>query len=161
DRPHRFVANGVFELPFRQAQEGFAGKILGGWQFSGFLTFQSGAPFAALTGSDPGNRLGGIAATVRANGNTGLHLTGMAVGQMLRAGGAGLFRRVTAAEGLGNLGRNILRSDGTGNLDLGLFKNTKLGESRILQLRAEFYDTTNSRNFGIPEGRVNSPNFLN
>ncbi|MGH9659909.1 MAG: TonB-dependent receptor domain-containing protein, partial [Bryobacteraceae bacterium] len=161
DRPHRFVANGVFELPFRRVQEGFAGKILGGWQFSGFLTFQSGAPFAALTGSDPGNRLGGIATTVRANVNTSLHLAGMSVEQILRAGGARLFSRATAANPLGNLGRNILRSDGIGNLDLGLFKNTRLRESLVLQLRAELYNTTNSRNFGIPEGRVNSPNFLN
>ena len=161
DRPHRFVANGVFELPFHRAQQGFAGKILGGWQFSGFLASQSGAPFAALTGSDPGNRLGGIATTVRANVNTGLDLARMSVEQILQAGGASLFTPATAANPLGNLGRNILRSDGIGNLDLGLFKNTRVLESHILQFRAEFYNTTNTRNFGIPEGRVNSPNFLN
>lgn len=85
----------------------------------------------------------------------------MPVDQILQAGGARLFRRVTAANPLGNLGRNVLRSDGIGNLDLGLIKNTKLDESRILQFRAEFYNTTNTRNFGISEGRVNSPNFLN
>jgi len=155
------VANGVFELPFQRAQKGFTGRILGGWQLSGFLTFQSGAPFAALDGADPGNRLGGIASTVRANVNTGLDLARMPVEQILRAGGARLFSRVTAADPLGNLGRNILRSDGIGNLDLGLFKNTRLSESRMLQFRTEFYNTTNTRNFGIPEGRVNSANFLN
>ena len=138
-----------------------AGKILGGWQFSGFLTFQSGAPFAAQDGADPGYRLGGLSSTVRANSNTSLDLARMSVEQIYRAGGAKLFSRATAANPLGNLGRNILRSDGIGNLDLGLIKNTRILESRILQFRAEFYNTTNTRNFGIPEGRLNSPNFLN
>ena len=55
DRPHRFVANGVWELP---SPGGWAGRtLLGGWQISGFLTLQSGAPFAVLDGADPGFRL--------------------------------------------------------------------------------------------------------
>ena len=29
------------------------------------------------------------------------------------------------------------------------------------QFRAEFYNLTNTKNFGIPEGRVSSANFLN
>ena len=161
DRPHRFVANGVFELPFLQTQAGAAGKILSGWQLSRFLTFQSGAPFAALDGADPGNRLGGLASTVRANVNTDLKLSRMSVEEIRQAGGARLFSRVTAANPLGNLGRNVLRSDGIANLDLGLFKNTRFRESQTLQFRAELYNATNTRNFGIPEGRVNSPNFLN
>jgi hypothetical protein len=161
DRPHRFVANGVFELPFRPAQKGFAGALLGGWQLGGFLTFQSGAPFSALDGDDPGSRLGGIVPSVRANRDTSLDLAGMSVEQILAAGGARLFRHVTAAEPLGNLGRNVLRSDGIGNLDLGLFKNTRLRESRILQFRAELYNATNTRNFGIPASSLSSPNFLN
>src|SRR5262249_28981509 len=101
DRPHRLVANGVFELPFYRAQKGVAGRLLGGWQVSGFLTFQSGAPFAALTGSDPGNRLGGLASTVRANANTGLDLAHMSVEEILRSGGAKLFSAATVANPLG------------------------------------------------------------
>jgi hypothetical protein len=75
-----------------------------------------------------------------------------------------LFRNVTAASPLGNAGRNILRADGIGNFDFGAFKNTKLfGEdnSHVLQIRAEFFNLTNTRNFGIPESRVNSANFGN
>ena len=61
---------------------------------------------------------------------------------------------------LGNLGRNILRSDGIGNLDLGLIKNTRITEGQNLQFRAELYNATNTRNFGIPTGTVNSADFL-
>jgi len=85
----------------------------------------------------------------------------MTVAQLVQAGGSHLFSRVTAAAPLGNIGRNILRADGIGNLDLGLIKNTRISETRNLQFRAELYNATNSRNFGIPQGRVNSADFLN
>jgi len=62
---------------------------------------------------------------------------------------------------VGNAGRNILRADGINNVDIGIFKNTKIGENQRIQLRAEFNNATNTRDFGIPEGRVNSSNFLN
>ena len=57
DRPHRFAFNGVYELPFHREQKGFMGRVLGGWQISGFLTLQSGAPFSPINGPDPGFRL--------------------------------------------------------------------------------------------------------
>ena len=81
--------------------------------------------------------------------------------EIYRAGGANLFSRVTASDPLGNLGRNILRSDGIGNLDLGLIKNTRITEGQNLQFRAELYNATNTRNFGIPPGTVSSVDFLN
>jgi hypothetical protein len=62
---------------------------------------------------------------------------------------------------LGNAGRNILRADGIGNLDVGLFKRFRVSESNTLEYRAEFYNLTNTRNFGIPESRLNSANFAN
>jgi hypothetical protein len=165
DRPQRLTVNGVWELPLMREQRGVAGRILGGWQVSGFLTFQSGAPFTALNGADPGFRLTGIDSlvgnSIRANANTNLDLAGMSVEDMFNRGGRTLFAPVTAAAPFGNLGRNVLRADGIGNLDLGLFKNTKIAERHSIQYRAEFYRATNSRDFGIPESRINSAAFLN
>jgi hypothetical protein len=51
DRPQRLVVNGVYELSFRKQQRGI-GRLVGSWQVSAFLTFQSGAPFTALNGAD-------------------------------------------------------------------------------------------------------------
>jgi hypothetical protein len=85
----------------------------------------------------------------------------MSVSEIFQAGGAVLFRRVTASDPLGNIGRNVLRSGGIKNVDLGLVKSARIGESARLQFRADFYNLTNTRNFGIPEGRVSSANFLN
>jgi len=165
DRPHRLTVNGVYETPWFREQQGVAGKLLGGWQLSPFFTTQSGAPFTALDGADPGFRLSGIDGlvgnSIRANLNSSLNLATMAVEELFREGGARLFSRVTAASPIGNVGRNILRTDGITNLDLGIIKNTRITESHRLQLRAEFYNMANSRDFGIPESRVSSANFLN
>ncbi|HKR21343.1 MAG TPA: hypothetical protein VJS17_02065, partial [Pyrinomonadaceae bacterium] len=165
DRPHRLTGNFVYELPWFQEQNGFKGHLLGGWQINGFFTFQSGAPFTVLNGSDPAGALSGINTLVgdaiRPNIASGLPLGGMTVPEIIAAGGASLFQRITAAQRVGNAGRNILRADGINNIDLGIFKNTSIGENQRIQLRAEFNNATNTRDFGIPEGRVNSTNFLN
>jgi hypothetical protein len=62
---------------------------------------------------------------------------------------------------LGNAGRNILRADGIGNLDFSAFKRIATRERHNIEFRAEFYNLTNTRSFGIPESRVNSANFAN
>jgi len=165
DRPHRLTGNFVYELPWFQSQQGLKGHVLGGWQVNGFFTFQSGAPFTVLNGSDPAGALSGINTLVgdaiRPNLNTNLPLGGMTIPDIIGAGGASLFQRITAQQRVGSAGRNILRADGINNLDLGIFKNTSVGENQRLQFRAEFNNATNTRDFGIPEGRVNSSNFLN
>jgi hypothetical protein len=161
DRPQRLAVNGVFELPFFRQQKGVLKKILGGWQAAGFLTLQSGAPFSVLDGADPGLRLSGLATTVRANVNTDLDLSALSIEQILAAGGARLFSHVTAGNPFGDTGRNILRSSSLRNLDVGAVKNMRIIESHTLQLRAEFYNATNTRAFGVPDGTLSSANFLN
>jgi hypothetical protein len=165
DRPHRFAANFVYELPFFKTQEGVVGHLLGGFQINSFITLQSGAPFTALNGADPSGALAGIDGlvgnAVRASVNTDRNLSSMSIEEILRAGGVTLFRPVTAQERLGNIGRNALRADGIANVDFGVFKNTNISEGHRIQFRAEMYNATNTRNFGIPEARVNSTNFLN
>lgn len=165
DRPHRFSVNGLFELPWMREQNSAAGKILGGWQTSYFVTLQSGAPFSALNGSDPGGRVSGInglvGTSIRPHLNTTLDISRMSIPELQAAGGGSLFTAATVASPLGNLGRNVMRADGINRLDFGLSKNTKLSESHTLQFRADFFNVTNTRNFGIPEATFNAPAFLN
>ena len=165
DRPHRIAGNFVYELPWFQDQKGTKGLVLGGWQFNSQFSLQSGSPFTALNGSDPAATLASISALVgnaiRPNLNTTLDLSSMSVEEILQAGGRSLFRPITAAQRVGNAGRNILRSDGINNIDFGILKNTRIGENQRLQLRADFFNFTNSRDFGIPNSTVTSGNFLN
>jgi hypothetical protein len=163
----------VYELPVYQKQAGAAGKILGGWQVNGFLALQAGAPFTPLAGIDPGSRLSGIDGlvgnSVRPHLATNSDIARMKIDQIfafnlnrvVNNSGTTLFNNVTAAAPLGNAGRNIIRADGIGQLDFGIFKNTRVSETNTLQFRAEFINFTNTRNFGIPQSRVNAADFVN
>jgi len=164
DRPHRLTTNGVFELPFLREQKGAAGRLLGGWQISGFLTFQSGAPFTVLNGLDPRGRTAGniVGTPTRPDLNTNLNLASMKVREIQSAGGRSLFSAITNTHptGVGNAGRNILRANGVNRLDLGVIKNFRLREGHTLQYHANFFNTTNTRDWGIPDAVFTSPSFL-
>jgi hypothetical protein len=165
DRPHRFTGNFVYELPFYREQRGVVGHLLGGWQINSFFTLQSGSPFSPLLGSDPTGALSSISGlvgnSIRPNLNTSLDVSNMSVEELIAAGGAALFRGLDPGQRVGTVGRNVLRSDGINNIDFGILKNTNITESQRLQIRADFFNATNSRDFGVPEGRINSANFLN
>ncbi|HVQ37633.1 MAG TPA: carboxypeptidase regulatory-like domain-containing protein [Pyrinomonadaceae bacterium] len=176
DRPHRLSGNFVYELPWFSEQRGVMGHVLGGWQLNGFVTFQSGAPFTPLNGSDPTGALNGIDGLVgnaiRANQTAPLPTTNTEeLFNLLKVQGQSFFRTLqcngpltaaaTICERFGSAGRNILRADGIGNLDFGIIKNTRIGENVRAQFRADMFNATNTRNFGIPTATVNSGAFLN
>ncbi len=166
DRPHVFTGNFVYELPFFREQQGFAGRLLGGFQFNSFFTFQSGAPFTVLLGADPASAVAGIdglvGTPIRPNLNTTLDLSRMSLREIQAAGGANLFRGLAPGERVGNAGRNILRSDGIKLVDFGVIKNTRITETVRFQLRADIFNSLNERNYGIPTSTINSgANFLN
>jgi hypothetical protein len=172
DRPQRLTGNFVWELPWLRDQPNVLSKVLGGWQFSSFFTFQSGAPFTPLNGSDPTGALAGIDGlvgnSIRPMLNTDKDLSKMTVEELREAGGASLFRTLCgmpsptcAGERVGNVPRNLLRADGIGTVDIGIVKNTRFANGHNFQIRIEMYNATNTRNFGIPDGRITSANFLN
>lgn len=176
DRPLRLSGNFVYELPWYRDQHGIVGHVLGGWQFNSFLTFQSGAPFTPLNGADPTGALNGIDGLVgnaiRANVIAPLPTTSAEeLFNLIRGQGQQFFRQLqcsgsltnpaTTCQRLGNAGRNILRADGIGNLDFGIIKNTRIAENVRLQLRADMFNATNTRNFGIPTAAISSGAFLN
>src|ERR1700752_4405506 len=165
DRPQRIAGNFVYELPFYRDQKGFAGVVLGGWQLNSFFSLQSGSPFTPLNGSDPAAALASISSLVgnaiRPNLNTTLDLSNMSVEEIVAAGGRSLFTPITTAQRVGNVGRNVLRSDGINNVDFGILKTTRIGENQRLQIRADFFNLTNSRDFGIPNSTVTATDFLN
>jgi hypothetical protein len=86
----------------------------------------------------------------------------MTISEILAAGGSKLFRELSPGQRYGNAGRNILRSDGINQVDFGIIKNTRFSENVRIQVRADMFNSFNSRNFGIPNGVWNSgANFLN
>src|SRR6266478_935260 len=51
DRRHVLTANFIWEVPWLRNLQGFKGHVVGGWQFSGIQTFQTGLPLTALLGN--------------------------------------------------------------------------------------------------------------
>jgi hypothetical protein len=175
DRPHRITGNVVYEFPFYRSQPGFVGRVLGGWQINSSFTIQSGSPFTVLNGSDPAGALSGIdglvGSAIRPNLVSGVNLSGMSIPEVRNACGTptttpvnrcpNLFSVTTAAQRVGNAGRNILRADSIENLDFGIIKNTQITERARFQIRVDMFNALNHRNFGVPNAAINSAAFLN
>ena len=152
DRRHVLTINYIYELPFYEKQQGFVGKILGGWQLSGITNLQTGLPFTATySGFDPAG-IGFLNSSSPAGGRP--YVLGNP-----NSGGAGTQQQFfntsafqnstpTLAPAVpGNAGRGIINGPGTVRFDVTLAKNIRFGESMRLQLRAEAFNVFNHTNF--------------
>lgn len=155
DRPHVFVANYIYELPFYKKQNGFAGKLLGGWQWSGIVTIQSGLPVNISGGTR--------AATSPANGYNGnLDLIGdwRAV-----EGGQTPTNWINRAAFTGRVGfisslpRNLVRLPTYSTVNMSLSKRIRFNENVRLQLKGEVFNLLNRANFRTLVTNFNAANF--
>lgn len=143
DARHRFVASGIYELPFK------GNPIKDGWQLAAIVQVQSGNPVNIITTNTTVN---GVANTLRPD----------------VAGPVEIFGRVdrwfdtsrfTAVPRFGSLGRNVIIGPGFNNVDFSVLKNIKLDDKVSLQFRAEIFDLLNHASFGQPGRVVGSPTF--
>ena len=136
--------------------------------------FQSGAPFTVLNGSDPTGALAGIDGLVgnaiRPMLNTDRDLSrhdgrGAASPPAARAcsGRCAATRAPTCAgERVGNVAAQLAARRRHRQRRHRVHRRTRASPNgHNIQLRIEMFNATNTRNFGIPEGRINSTNFLN
>jgi hypothetical protein len=156
DRRHRFVTSFIYEIPwFRNHGNGFVRTVFGGFNFSGTYTAESGQKATVLSGID--SNLNGDAAADRAIRNpNGVRGTGSTVTALTNSGGqvvayvADNPNAEYIRAGLGaisNSARNTLQLPGINNLDFSLFKNFRIGETRRIQLRADFFNLLNHPQF--------------
>ena len=143
DARHRFVFNGIYDLPLRGNQ------FLEGWQLAGIVQLQSGSPVNIVTSNSTVN---GIANTLRPDVTGPLDI----VGSVERWFDTSVF---SAVQRPGSLGRNVVIGPGFNNTDLSVIKNTRFGEKLRMQFRVEFFDLFNHANFGAPGVVVGTPAF--
>lgn len=171
NEPQIFVSNFVYKEPFHGDQRGFVGHVLGGWQLSGILTFESGTsfntgqyqdPFGCMTDSTTAN---GCAAGTYPGG-LGIWDDGPNYDILPRPDQTGRVRLVkrglnwfdpspftTAVGHFGNSGVGNILGPGLERVDLGLMKNFRFSESVDLQLRAESFNVFNHTSFaGVDNG---------
>jgi len=156
DRTNVAFFNFVYDIPLLKNSSNHLMKtVLGGWQLSGIITVESGAPFnlgvnshnvgSIFPGGDVGNRpdlTGSISypkTRVISNGKvTGIQWVDPSA------------FAAPAAGNWGTLGFDALRGPGRDNWNLSLFKRFIISESRgsEFQFRAESFNTWNHTQFG-------------
>ncbi len=170
DRPHRFVAHYAWEIPGPKSVAPLK-RLLGGWSVTGFSEWQSGQPFTIRTGVDSGGT--GTAGPFRPNYNAGgVFLKDPYLGNLrtftIPIDGSGIVvtpltsNRVPLANSMaggGNLGKNTFRGQYFTNWNFGLLKSVPLTERWKVQLRCDWINLFNHRNFGNPVAAMNAANF--
>jgi hypothetical protein len=158
DRTHRFSASFVYDIPTGTSQS----KLLQGWQVSGFLQLQSGAPYS-ITTSEPEARTTSNLQSLD-EGSGGLYrlafgrpnLVGTSIDALCQSGAdqtVEAFETSLLASplgGFGNLPRNPCRGDMQKRLDFAVSKTTSITEGTRLEFRAEFFNIFNFTNFALP-----------
>ncbi len=161
DITQRYVLSYTFELPvgrgrhFLRGTSSWADAILGGWETTGILTLQSGAPFSVVMSSSFDiSRTFGRADRV------------MQVGDPFAPGPncaqphtpACWFNRdaflVPPDGAYGNVGRNSLVGPALKNLDFGLHKRFFVRERLGIEFRADIFNLANHPNFGLPNNVI-------
>ncbi|MFN0170438.1 MAG: carboxypeptidase regulatory-like domain-containing protein [Bryobacteraceae bacterium] len=155
DQRHRATTAFLYELPFYRGQRGGVGQLLGGWQFNGNMTMETGLPIhpsQALKPIDDG--------CPRCNHRPDRIADGRldeSQRSLQRWFNTSAF--VTARGHYGNSGRNILTAPGLFNLDFAVFKNFPITETKSIQFRWENYNFTNTPPFDPPTLEISSGNF--
>jgi hypothetical protein len=185
DARHVFIANFLYALPFLKGNHQIAGKLLGGWQISGLVQYQSGTPTNIGRGTDYAGV--GVDGSLAAVGNywvfnnssldyqkTMAHNSGNSDANWwvypfnepgCNAAGAGCTLKWSAPPA-GTFNhqngiRDMIYNPGFENYNLGLFKDFAIKEAVGFQFRAEAYDAFNHPNWnGVGTDPTNLTTFM-
>ena len=121
-------------------------KAADGWQVNVIASFQSGQPLTLFSNDD--NSLQGNSLD-RPNDPTAFDWAFNEDGH-LAPGSLASF---------GDIARNIIRGPGINNWDIFFMKDTKIGESKSVEFRAEFFNAFNHAQFLNPDNQGFSGTF--
>jgi hypothetical protein len=163
DITHRFVVSYLYELPFGRGRHFFSGApraveaVIGGWQFNGITTIQSGTPLS-ITANNTAGIFG--ARTQPNNNGRDPRLTGPVEDRLGKYFDTTVYSQPPAFT-FGNepVYSPVLRSPGVRNVDLSLFKNFVLAGRTTLQFRVEALNAFNTVQFSGPNTSVTSSSF--
>jgi hypothetical protein len=148
DRRSVAFVNYVYQIPlFKNASNGIVKTMLGGWELSGIITMESGAPLnIGLNGQN--------ASSVLTNTSNRPDITGSVsypkkVDEWFNISNLSAPACLTGPDCYGTLGHNVIRGPGRDNWNMSLNKNFILSEARgsRLEFRAESYNTWNHTQF--------------
>jgi hypothetical protein len=159
DRDQRLVADFSWTAPSQKSGPWFVRSALSSWQVSGIGVIQSGIPLSVFD-TNAGSVYGLISGEVRAQRTgassyrSGSLFTRAINGYLAPAG----FTRAPEApngtsladQDFGNSGVGFLRGPGQHNFDMAVERIITVTESHSLRFRTEFFNLTNTPQFGNP-----------
>lgn len=151
DQRHIFNFSYVWDLPFFK-EPGLTNKLLGGWQYSGIVSFATGSPFTATAGLDSAGVGNGITSTTAYADRVGdpnsdiPHAAGVL--QLYNPAAFAPPRGLT----FGNAGRNSLNNPNRTNIDMAIFKHFAITEHANFEFRVEAFNVFNHTQFGYVNG---------
>lgn len=164
DRRHIFTANYIYDVPWFNKRHDFVGNVLGGWELSGIVSFQTGLPFTGLGANFDPSGLGNVPALVAGNRPQTLCDPNNGGAQtFLQWFNTGCFQ-LNPTSGVApngnvesNTGRGTVNGPPTKRFDFSVFKNIRIGEgSKKIQLRGEAFNIFNHTNFRAIQTNVTS-----
>jgi len=164
DRRQRLVTSGVYQLPFFAGAHGLEKGALGGWEVSGVMILQSGAPFTVY---DPA---GGSAYNLASPASSATFVSGYRCSNAASSGSvtsrlgnwvnAAAYQpdpTATLSNGTpsdatlyGNTPRNCIIGPPQKNVDFTLGKMFRITEGQAIRFRADFFNLFNHPSFAIP-----------
>jgi hypothetical protein len=157
DYRQRLSVGYIYDLPFGRGKRLSPANaalqyIASGWEASGIVTLQSGAPFTITSGRDIANTGSGPQRPDRIASGRLDHPT---IDKWFDTSAFVMNAPYT----WGNSGRNILYTDGLQVWDASLLRNFSIREGMRLQFRGEFFNVLNHPDFGTPVRTLTSGNF--
>ena len=165
--PHNFVTSYIVELPFGKGRRflSTAGRVvdfaLGGWQWQGINTLQSGVPYSVGISVDRANTaVGGQRPDVVGKPveprdlGCWYYTSANTTCRALLPNQADAFV-LPANLTYGNAGRNFFYGDGLVQFDMSLIKAFRITESKSFDFRAQVFNLTNTSSFSSPSGTIN------
>jgi hypothetical protein len=177
DRTHRFVVSYLWDLPRPAlAARSSAGRLLfANWQVAGIIVAMSGLPIDIVDSnagsfylgqnnalSRPSWAPGATRGTATSNVPPGYFFNPFAfvrptvlASRIIPSSNGSATASATGTD-FGNVGRNVLRGPRQTNVDFSLFKRFPFGESKNIELRAEFFNLLNHVNLANPISNLNA-----
>jgi hypothetical protein len=159
DRDQRLVADFSWTTPRQKSGPRFVRSALSSWQVSGIGVIQSGSPLSVFD-TNAGSVYGLIGGEVRAQRTGASPYTHGSPFKRVMNGyldPAGFTRAPEAPNGtsladqdFGNSGVGFLRGPGQHNFDMAVERIIPIAESHSLRFRTEFFNLTNTPQFGNP-----------
>jgi Carboxypeptidase regulatory-like domain len=161
DMRHNASYSLFYELPFGKGQHflsnvhGLGGTLLSGWEVANLAIFHSGIADTVFIGTNTyGN---GNFTNQRPNAVVGVdpYAANQTINNWLNPAAFSL----PASGTFGDLGRNTIYGPGFAQVDFSVLKQTRMGEGKRLEFRAEIFNVLNHPNFAEPNTTFGTASF--